>query len=179
MPFEQIDELKAILTEFDAHYVLTGKVWQGDARMYRRLQEILKLVADDEVLRNRVHYLQDYDEALGQALAFGSDVAINVPIIGLEACGTSWEKDIANLKLLISTADGGVADVSPLPCLEVNGITYEDEVRSLYEQMRRAAEALRDDAQLAKLIHKQLIGYLPTLSGARMMKEYLRFLFDK
>lgn len=179
MPFARIDELKAILTEFDAHYVLAGKVWQGDTRMYMKLQEILNLIAADDVLKDRVHYLQDYDETVGKALAFGSDVAINVPIIGLEACGTSWEKDIANLKLLISTADGGVADVSPLPCLEVTGATYDDEVKSLYEQMRRAASGLRDDVQFERLVHKQLIGYLPTISGARMMKDYLKFLFDK
>lgn len=179
MPFERVDELKAILTQYNAHFILAGKVWLGDTRMYMKLQEILKLVAGDEVLRERVHYVQDYDEMLGKALAFGSDIAINVPIIGLEACGTSWEKDIANLKLLISTADGGVADVSPLACFDVEGPTYDDEVTSLYEQMRLAAGALHDDALLEKAVHKQLIGYLPTISGARMMKEYLRFLFDK
>lgn len=179
MPFERLEELKSILVEYDAYYVLAGKVWQGDTRMYMKLQEILKKVNEDDVLRERVHYLQDYDEALGKALSFGSDVAINVPIIGLEACGTSWEKDIANLKFLISTADGGVADVSPLACLEVTGATYDDEVNSLYEQMRIAGEALRDDAQLEKWVHKQLVGYLPTISGARMIKDYLKFLFDK
>lgn len=179
MPFERVDELKSILTEYNAHFILAGKVWLGDTRMYMKLQEILKLVAGDEVLKARVHYIQDYDEALGKALAFGSDIAINVPIIGLEACGTSWEKDIANLKLLVSTADGGVADVSPLACYDVVGATYDDEVTSLYEQMRLAAGALRDDGLLEKAVHKQLIGYLPTISGARMMKEYLRFLFDK
>lgn len=179
MPFEHVEELKSILIESNAHFVLAGKVWLGDMRMYMKLQEILKLVAGDDVLRERVHYIQDYDEPLGKALAFGSDVAINVPIIGLEACGTSWEKDIANLKLLISTADGGVADVSPLACLEVTGTTYDDEVRSLYGQMRHAAQVLRDDVQLEKAVHRQLIGYLPIISGARMMKEYLRFLFDK
>lgn len=179
MPFERVDELKSILTEFNAHFVLAGKVWLGDTRMYMKLQEVLKLVAEDEVLRERVHYVQDYDETLGKALAFGSDIAINVPIVGLEACGTSWEKDIANLKLLISTADGGVADVSPLACLEVAGATYDDEVSSLYEQMRTAAATCKDDAKLEKVIHRQLIGYLPIISGARMMKEYLRFLFDK
>lgn len=179
MPFERVDELKRILTESNGYFVLAGKVWLGDTRMYMKLQEILKLVAGDEILRERVHYIQDYDETLSKALAFGSDVAINVPVIGLEACGTSWEKDVANLKLLISTADGGVADVSPLPCLEVTGTSYDDEVNSLYEQMQYAADVLRDDVRLEKTIHRQLIGYLPTVSGARMMKEYLRFLFDK
>lgn len=179
MPFERIEELKLILSEYNAHFVLAGKVWQGDTKMYMKLQEILKIIDETPLLRERVHYIQDYDEELSKALIFGSDVAINVPIVGLEACGTSWEKDIANLKILISTPDGGVADVSPLACLEVDGATYEDEVASLYERMHQAARALKDDAQLEHLVHKQLVGYLPTISGARMMQDYLKFLFDK
>lgn len=179
MPFERLDVLKKILIENDAHYILTGKVHLGDTTMYGWLKHILETINGDEELKKRVHYIQDYDEEVGRALAVGSDVAINIPIVGLEACGTSWEKDVANLKVLISTADGGVADVVPLPCLEVKGKTYDDEVTSLYDMMHGAAVALRDDAQLTSLMHKQLIGYLPVISGARMMKDYLRFLFDK
>lgn len=179
MPFEHINKLKQILVDNNAHYILAGKVWMGDKEMYGRLNELLALVDKDEVLKERVHYIQDYDEAVGRALAIGCDVAINVPVVGLEACGTSWEKDIANLGLLISTADGGVADVLPPACLEVRGASYEEEVLSLYEQMRFAARALRDDAELEKLIRKQLAAYLPVISGARMMKDYLRFLFDR
>jgi len=82
--------------------------------MYQKLLEVLKLIDNDPVLKERVHYIQDYDEELGRALAIGSDASINIPIVGLEACGTSWEKDVANLKLLISTSDGGVADVQPI-----------------------------------------------------------------
>lgn len=179
MPFEDLDELKSILEEYDAYYVIAGKVWLGDVPMYKKLHEILETIASDPVLKKRVHYVQDYDETAGQALAFGSDIAINVPKIGLEACGTSWEKDIANLKLLISTADGGVADVVPLPCHEVVGATYEAEVKSLYDNMRKAAATVGDDEMLATRLRKQLTAYLPVISGARMMKDYLKFLFDK
>lgn len=178
MPFENIEELKRILLKYNAHYVMAGKVWLGDARMYSKLHSILETVARDKILNERVHYIQDYDELVGQALAFGSDVAVNIPQIGLEACGTSWEKDIANLKLLISIADGGVADVIPLACLEVAGTTYRAEVESLYRQMERACEVLNDDAQLSFAIHKQLTAYLPIISGARMLKDYLKFLFN-
>ena len=131
MAFEQPDTLKKLLIDNYAHYILTGKVHQGDTIMYRRLLEILKLIDNDDILRERVHYLQDYDEELGRALSIGSNAAINVPVVGLEACGTSWEKDIANLKLLISTSDGGVADIKPIACLEVAGSTYDAEVSSL------------------------------------------------
>ena len=117
LPFERLDILKQILIDYNAHYLLAGKVHQGDTAMYEHLLRILKEIDSDPILRERVHYLQDYDEELGRAMSIGSDAAINVPVIGLEACGTSWEKDIANLKLLISTSDGGVADIKPIACL--------------------------------------------------------------
>lgn len=179
LPFEHPEVLKQILIDYDAHYILAGKVHQGDTTMYQRLLEILKMIDADPILHERVHYLQDYDEELGRAMSIGSDVAINVPIIGLEACGTSWEKDIANLKLLISTSDGGVADVKPIACLEVNGNNYESEVRSLYANMHKAAQITRNDALLEQNIKRQLAAYLPTISGARMLKDYLKFLFPQ
>ncbi|NCU40402.1 alpha-glucan family phosphorylase [Candidatus Saccharibacteria bacterium] len=179
MPFEHIPTLKRVLSNHDAHYILAGKVHQGDREMYTRMQELLEMVDEDPFLKERVHFIQDYDEELGRALAVGADVAINVPEVGLEACGTSWEKDIANLGILISTPDGGVADVTPLACLEVRGATYAEEVASLYVQMNHAGRVLADDDLLQKLIYRQLSAYLPVISGARMMKDYLRFLFDK
>ena len=179
MPFENPDSLRQILISHNAHYILTGKVHQGDVTMYQKLLEVLKLIDNDPVLKERVHYIQDYDEELGQALAIGSDASINIPIVGLEACGTSWEKDIANLKLLISTSDGGVADVQPIACLEVTGRNYEAEVSSLYVNMHKAAAILKNDQLLEKHIRHQLSNYLPIISGARMMKDYLKFIFPK
>ncbi|NCU29437.1 hypothetical protein EOM60_02395 [Candidatus Saccharibacteria bacterium] len=179
MAFEQPDTLKKLLIDNNAHYILTGKVHQGDTIMYRRLLEILKLIDNDDILRERVHHLQDYDEELGRALSIGSNAAINVPVVGLEACGTSWEKDIANLKLLISTSDGGVADIKPIACLEVTGSTYDAEVSSLYVNMHKAAQIMKNDDLMMKNVKKQLKAYLPTISGARMMKDYLKFLFPE
>ena len=179
MPFENPDALRQILINNNAHYILTGKVHQGDVTMYQKLLEVLKLIDQDPVLRERVHYIQDYDEELGRALAIGSDIAINIPIVGLEACGTSWEKDIANLKILISTNDGGVADIQPIACLEVSGKNYEAEVSSLYVNMHKAAAIVKNDQLLEKHIHHQLDNYLPIISGTRMMKDYLKFIFPK
>lgn len=177
MPFERLDSLKQILVNYNAHYLLSGKVHQGDKVMHQRLLEILELIDRDPILRERVHYLQDYDEELGRAMSIGADVAINIPIVGLEACGTSWEKDIANLKLLISTSDGGVADIKPIACLEVTGNSYEAEVSSLYTNMHKAAQILQNDSMLERHVKKQLSAYLPIISGARMLKDYLKFLF--
>ena len=179
MPFENMEELRRILRENNAHYILAGKVHQGDTEMRATLNSVLSKIESDDFLRERVHFIQDYDEELGLALAVGSDVSINVPIVGLEACGTSFMKDLANLKILISTADGGVADISPAPCLEVSGANYNDELKSLYLQMNRAGQIFKDDYLLEKQIRKQLKGYVPVVSGSRMMKDYLRLIFGR
>ncbi len=179
LPFERLDSLRQILIDYNAHYLLAGKVHQGDTMMYQHLLDILKAVDNDPVLRERVHYLQDYDEELGRAMSVGADAAINIPVIGLEACGTSWEKDIANLKLLISTSDGGVADIKPIACLEVTGNSYDAEVSSLYTNMHKACQIVGNDMMLEGNVKKQLAAYMPTISGARMLKDYLKFLFPE
>ena len=80
-------------------------------------------------------------------------------------------KDIANLKLLVSTPDGGVADVQPIACLEVSG---ENESESLYYNMEQAAAILRNDAAYKRELVRSLGAYLPVISGPRMMAKYLQ-----
>ena len=102
---------------------------------------------------------------------------LNTPVVGLEACGTSWMKDIANLGLLISTHDGGVADEASDNYLSVEGRNEGEEIESLYRQMEVAAAAWQNDFDLEYWIHRELEAYLPIISGSRMFKDYLNYLF--
>lgn len=170
MIFDDPERLADLLQEYNGHFILTGKPHSADEPMKRELTRLLQTVDDNEILRERVHYVQDYDEEVGRALSVGSDCAINVPVVGEEACGTSFMKDIANFKVLISTPDGGVADVEPIACLEVSG----DEVNSLYERVEEAARIISDDEAYRKLLIHELKGYAPVFSGARMMGEYMQ-----
>lgn len=177
LAFSDPERLKQILTEHDAYYILCGRVHEGDERMAGKLHEILDLVDKDQVLRERVHYLPDYDEELGRALSIGSNISINNPIVGLEACGTSWMKDIINLGLLISTHDGGVADGPADSYLNICGNTEEEEIEALYLRMEEATAAWEHDFDLEYLVKHQLLAFLPTISGTRMLKDYLEYLF--
>ena len=118
LPFTDLERLHEILESHRASYILTGRVHQGDTRMMGRLNEVLEKIKSDDYLREHVHYIPDYDEELARALSVGSNVSVNVPIVGLEACGTSWEKDVGNMCLLVSTHDGGVAD-APVESYEI------------------------------------------------------------
>ncbi len=177
LPFSDPKRLREILESCNGHYILAGRVHTGDHVMAGKLKKLLEIVKKDDYLKDHVHYIADYDERLAFGLSAGSNVAINVPIVGLEACGTSWMKDIANLNILISTHDGGVADASADSYLNVSGDTEKEEAENLYQRMEEAISAYQNDFDLEYIIKKQLAAYLPVISGTRMLKDYLAFLF--
>ena len=177
LPFRNPERLRNILESHNAHYILTGRIHTGDKTMKEKLEQVLNAIESDDYLREHVHYIPDYDEQLAYGLSVGSNAAINVPIVGLEACGTSWMKDVANLSLLISTHDGGVADASINSYLNVSGATEDEELDMLYQRMEEALMAYENDFDLEFIIKQQLSAYLPVISGARMLKDYLDYLF--
>ena len=177
LPMTNPERLAEILEKYNIHYFLAGRVHEGDHVMAEKLRALLKTVDENPILRKRVHYLPDYDEELGRALSIGSNVSINTPIVGLEACGTSWMKDIVNLGILISTHDGGVADCSSDSYLSVSGKNEAEEGESLYQRMEEAARAWRNDFDLEMTIKTELKNYLPVISGSRMLRDYLDYLF--
>ena len=177
LPFNDPERLAKILQDNNAHYILAGRVHMGDSVMFGKLMNTLQLIDRHPILRERVHYLPDYDEDLGLGLSLGANSSINTPIVGLEACGTSWMKDIANLGLLISTHDGGVADMPSDNYLTIDGKTEAIETENLYKQMEVAARAWRNDEELEYWVRKELKAYLDICSGTRMMRDYLNYLF--
>ena len=86
-------------------------------------------------------------------------------------------KDVANLNLLISTHDGGVADASTESYLNVRGADENEELSELYRRMEEAIQAWDNDFDLEFWVRKQLAAYLPVVSGARMLNDYLDYLF--
>lgn len=177
LPFRNPDRLRNILEKRNVHYIIAGRVHAGDETMSNKLRRLLEMVNRDDYLKTHVHYIADYDEKLAFGLSVGSNVAINIPIVGLEACGTSWMKDVANLNMLISTHDGGVADASINSYLSVSGENDEEELNMLYQRMEEAILAWENDFDLEFIIKRQLSAFLPIISGTRMMKDYLDYLF--
>ena len=177
LPFRNPLRLRNILEKHNAHYILAGRIHTGDKIMSEKLNRILEIIKQDDYLNSRVHYLVDYDEKLAYALSCGSNCAINVPVVGLEACGTSWMKDVANFNTLISTHDGGVADGSINSYLNVSGPDEEEELNLLYQRMEEALMIWENDFDLEFSTRKQLEEFLPIISGSRMLKDYLDYLF--
>ena len=179
MIFEDQRALADILEDGNIHLIIAGKAHPTDEPMKDKMRDILTLIDDNPVLRARVHFVQDYNEELARHLVAGADIWLNTPQVGQEACGTSPWKAIANLTRVISTRDGGMADIDPPAYLEIKGSSYQKEVESLYLGLEEASSELSDQAKWAKKVKGQLRAYLSTISGARMLKDYLEFGFPK
>ena len=61
--------------------------------------------------------------------------------------------------------------------LNVSGASEDEEVARLYERMEEAAAAWENDFDLEFWQKKQLAAFLPVVSGARMLRDYLNYLF--
>lgn len=184
--FSDPDHLAEILEKNNMHIILSGKAHQKDDDIKLLLQHILRVVDENKILKKRVHFVVNYNWQLARYFG-GADIILNTPIPGWEACGTSWEKAIANWTLLCSTRDGGVADVfftdkkykTNPPFFEITGINDERAAQSLYDNLNSMAKTLDDQHQWRKTVIKQLNAFLPIISGTRMMIEYLDLRFKK
>lgn len=186
MLFHNPTRLADILERQNMDLVIAGNAHPNDVDMHREIRRILEIIDNNEILKKRVHFIQDYDEDLGKALARGSDIAINTPRVGEEACGTSGLKKLINFALILSTRDGwladpfiaaaeeGIGDHKPA-YLEITGKNYEEEAESVYLNLEKGGQIIDGKAEvpLVEFIIGQLKEYFPIASGARMEKNYI------
>ncbi len=179
MIFDKPDKLASVIGKHDIYILISGKSHPGDEVMRQEIKQILATARDAPILETRVHYVQDYDDELAFNLVTGSDIWLNTPIVGMEACGTSIWKAIANMTILLSTIDGGAADIQPPAYIPIRGEFFREEVDSLYEGLEAGAKILSDSDLWLNFVKHQLITYLPTISVSRMIRDYLNFVFSK
>lgn len=184
--FSDPKRLARLLEKHHMHIVISGKAHQTDTDMKQLLQHMLCVVDTNKMLKKRVHFVMNYNWQLARYLG-GADILLNTPVPGWEACGTSWEKAVANWLLLCSTRDGGASDVffdnkkydvHP-PFFEITGATDKKAAQSLYENLDMMAKRIDNPSAWKKAVIRQLVAFLPIISGTRMMAEYLALRFEK
>lgn len=111
--FKDIKRLQAILSNNDrpVQFIMAGKVHPNDNEGQQFVQHIYKLCRQG-IFQHRFQFIPNYDIALAQALVGGSDIWLNTPLRGYEACGTSGMKACLNGVLQMTTKDGWTDDVS-------------------------------------------------------------------
>ena len=109
--FADLDRLAKILKRSDrpVQLLVAGKAHQGDQGGKDRLQEVIGHFSQE--LAGHALFIPNYNIAIAQQLTRGSDVWLNTPEVGREACGTSGMKAMSNGVLQCTVADGWAAEV--------------------------------------------------------------------
>lgn len=106
-----LDQLAQVVSKVDrpVQFIFSGKAHPADDHGKAILQRIIRLAQEDR-LRGRVVFLEDYDMNLARHLVQGVDVWLNNPRRPLEASGTSGQKVVLNGGLNLSILDGWWAE---------------------------------------------------------------------
>jgi starch phosphorylase len=105
--FSDLHRLRTLVTHpaRPVQIVLAGKAHPADKEGQELIQSIFRL-SQEEKLKGRVFYVEDYDMRVGRMLVQGVDVWLNTPRRPMEASGTSGMKAAMNGALNCSISDG-------------------------------------------------------------------------
>lgn len=109
--FEDMDRLKKLLNDRrkPLRLVFSGNPHYQDKEGLWLLNYLRKLAKKE--LHGKMVFLEKYNTDISSKMVSGSDVWLNTPIVGLEACGTSGMKAALNGVVPCSTDDGWLPEV--------------------------------------------------------------------
>ncbi len=110
--FADVERLRQILRDANkpVQLLVSGKAHILDKHGKIKLQKIIRHMARE--LSGYAIFIPNYDLDVAKHLVSGSDLWINIPEYGKEACGTSGMKAIANGVLKCTVADGWAEEVN-------------------------------------------------------------------
>lgn len=135
--FEDIPRLKNIIfnSAKPLQIIISGKQAGMDDESLRLVEKV-RAVAQDPLFKGKIAFISDYSLTMAQKFVMGSDIWLNTPERGVEACGTSGMKAGLNGALMASVSDGWMDEVN---WRDVGWILSDDEdiSVSLYEALER------------------------------------------
>ena len=162
--------------------ILAGKAHPGDLPAKAMISEILRLISE-QGLTGRVVFLTNYDLELAHLLAGGSDVWLNTPIKGQEACGTSGMKAALNGALQCAISDGWTDEID----LHLLGFPIDpvDSAADIYTVLEQRVIPLYYDRDpqtdlpttWIKMMRDTMTQVSSHFTSERMMQEYITQLY--
>lgn len=179
--FADVERLRQILRHADrpVQLLVAGKAHIQDKDGKIMLQEIIKFMAKE--LSGHALFIPNYNIDIAKMLAKGSDIWLNIPEQGQEACGTSGMKAISNGVLQCTVPDGWTSEVD----WTGKGWTLQNEGVSndFYQKMEQEIVPLfydRDQAGVPRNwlnMMKESVKLAQQFSADRMLREYVEKLY--
>ncbi|MEK7127803.1 MAG: alpha-glucan family phosphorylase [Patescibacteria group bacterium] len=176
--FEDLIRLGQIINneKYPVQIIMAGKASQSDMEGQGVAGKIMDACERPE-FKNKVVFVPDYDIPLAKLLTAGADVWLNTPLPGQEACGTSGMKSGLNGALMLSTADGWMAE---LDWSNIGWVLFEHGiVENLYNLIETLVTPLYYDNKTAwqSRMQKTREIVLNNYTAKRMVKDYLERLY--
>ena len=172
-------------------FVFAGKAHPQDEGAKAVLQELIDWQRDINV-RQRVAFIEDYDQEIARQLVQGVDVWMNVPRRPQEASGTSGQKIAINGGLNFSVLDGwwlegydgdngfAIGDLSEVSDVEMDQQDSESMYRVLAEEVVPRFYD-RDEQGMPRrwiaMIKRSIETLVPRFSSDRMVAEYVERIY--
>lgn len=180
--FTDVERLRNIMNvkNREVQLLVAGKAHAYDEASKNLIRQTIGYFQQE--LRDCALFIPNYDIDVAQVLTRGSDVWLNTPEFGLEACGTSGMKAAANGALACTVADGWAAEVAwsgfgwvlnPDSLSDSLYTQLESEIIPLYWQRDQSG---LPTAWIQKM--QQTITMSQHYSAGRMLAEYQQKLYD-
>lgn len=180
--FADVERLRQILRTAGrpVKLLVAGKAHTLDQAGKAMLQNIIKHMSTE--LAGHALFIPNYDLEVASYLVRGSDVWLNIPEYGKEACGTSGMKAASNGVLQCTVADGWAQEVAwegigwQLPSENVSQEVYhtlESQIIPLFYTRNEQGLPLE---WLQRM--KKTIAIAPQYSAERMLQDYQTKLYD-
>lgn len=159
------------------HIVFAGQAHESDTEGAETLMMLQQHIEGD--LKGKVVYLPDYTVSLAKRMVSGTDVWLNTPVVGFEACGTSGMKAALNGSLPCTTSDGWVYEVN---LDEIGWILESDYVsQSVFDKLEQKILPLYygDKTAWALSMQKARDLVLREFSATTMLRKYIEGLYKQ
>lgn len=181
--FSDINRLKGIVqnTARPVQIIMAGKAHPGDSAAKGMITDLLRLLREQGLVDNIV-FVPNYNLAVARTLVMGSDVWLNTPIKGQEACGTSGMKSAVNGGLQFAISDGWTDEVD----LHALGFSISpiDSATSFYNLLEQTVVPLYYDRNVEGLseawigrMRETLMAVTRDFSSERMVRDYMEQLY--
>ena len=179
---ENIERLLLLAKNTDKPFriVFAGPTDNDDGRNNELLVKLKKII--DEELNAIAVFLPNYNVELAALMTAGSDVWLNTPVVGSEACGTSGMKALFNGALALSTRDGWVDEVDlsaigwvvdePNVGMKMLDVAAKEIIPAYYEHLANPNESKWLNRMRAG---RQLI--IEQFSTSRVLKQYIEEMY--
>jgi starch phosphorylase len=178
-------------SERPIQFVFAGKAHPQDQGAKLILQRLIDWQRNPAI-RQRVAFIEDYDQEIARQLVQGVDVWMNVPRRPQEASGTSGQKVAVNGGLNFSVLDGwwvegyegdngfAIGDLNQLPDAELDRLDAESMYRVLSEEViptfyERDGEGI--PRRWIAMMKRSIETLVPRFSSDRMVADYVERIY--